>query len=316
MKAALGQNVKVSLPKAFQTNKQQTKSLAVKGFPTDISDAEFKEFLDLNKITFAKAERLKTKKNGRVLLIFRLEISDPTEAEALISQNLVCHVTGIVYKVEEFRAPISIMQCYNCQCFGHSAKTCRSKQKCLICGENHSHKRCPSRESRKPTCANCNGPTVASYKRCPEYKNMWSTCGQQPKNIRLCCKPKQPPAAPNSSDIQFYSWAANQIRSKRGYPNRPTASLLSQPKTRHSGPEIQYVLKSFHCSQKYIRSRYHCLNLWALSAPLLPKPFTFTSTKVVNSSTKTTSKPSITLKSPSPPNNSTKAVPKQPKSSK
>ena len=116
MKAALGQNVKVSLPKAFQTNKQQTKSLSVKGVPTDISDSEFKEFLDLNKITFAKAERLKSKKDGRVLPIFRLEISDPTEAEALISQNLVGHITGIVYKVEEFRAPISIMQCYNFQC--------------------------------------------------------------------------------------------------------------------------------------------------------------------------------------------------------
>ena len=72
--------------------------------------------------------------------------------------------------MEEFRAPISVLQCYNCQCFGHSAKSCRSKQKCLICGGNHSHKGCPSRESLKPTCANCNGPHVASYKGCPEYK--------------------------------------------------------------------------------------------------------------------------------------------------
>ena len=99
------------------------------------------------------------------LPIFQLEITDPDEVEALISQNLVCNVTGIVYKVEEFRAPISVMQCNNCQCFGHSAKTCRSKQKCLICGENHSHKGCPSRESRKPTCANCNGPNVQFLKR-------------------------------------------------------------------------------------------------------------------------------------------------------
>ena len=30
--AALGKNVKVSLPKAFQTNKTQTKSLAIKEF--------------------------------------------------------------------------------------------------------------------------------------------------------------------------------------------------------------------------------------------------------------------------------------------
>ena len=56
MKAALGQKVKIGLPKAFQTNKVSTKSLAVKGVPTDITEAEFKEFLDLNKISYAKAE--------------------------------------------------------------------------------------------------------------------------------------------------------------------------------------------------------------------------------------------------------------------
>ena len=44
MKAALGKNVKVSLPKAFQTSKVQTKSLAIKGVPTNIT--EFTEFLD------------------------------------------------------------------------------------------------------------------------------------------------------------------------------------------------------------------------------------------------------------------------------
>ena len=180
MKAALGQKVKISLPKAFQTNKVQNKRLAVKGVPTDITETEFKEFLDLNKITYAKAERLKSKKDGRVPPIFQLDINDPDEAETLISQNLACNVTAIVYKVEEFRAPISVMQCYNCQRFGHSAKTCRSKQNCLICGENHSHKGCPSRESRKPTCANCNGPHVASCKGCPEYKktDVQTTCGQ------------------------------------------------------------------------------------------------------------------------------------------
>ena len=140
MKAALGQKVKISLPKAYQTNKVPTKSLVVKGVPTDITVSEFKEFLDLNKISYAKVEQLKSKIDGRVLPNFQMEITDPAEAEALLSQNLACNVTGIVYKVEELRAPISVMQCYNCHCFGHSAKTCRSKRKCLICGENHSHR--------------------------------------------------------------------------------------------------------------------------------------------------------------------------------
>ena len=136
MKAALGQKVKVSLPKAFQINKAHTKSLVVKGVPTDMTESEFKEFLDINKISYAKAERLKSQKDGRVLPIFQLDISDPDEAGALLSQNLACNITGIVYQVKEFRKPVSVMQCFNCQSFGNSAKNCGSKQKCLICGES------------------------------------------------------------------------------------------------------------------------------------------------------------------------------------
>ena len=55
MKACLGQNVKISLPKAYQTSKPK-KSLVIKGVPTEVSEQEFKEFLDLNKINYAKAE--------------------------------------------------------------------------------------------------------------------------------------------------------------------------------------------------------------------------------------------------------------------
>ena len=109
---------------------------------------------------------------------------------------------------------ISVMQRYNCQCFGHSAKSCRSKQMSDLRGENH------------------------SYKGCPEHKKktgVQATCGQQPKDIRLSCKPKHPPTA---SDIYFYCRTTYQIRSKRSYPNRPTTCLLSKPKARHTGPEV------------------------------------------------------------------------------
>ena len=62
MKACLGQNVSASLPKAYQTAKTASKTLVVKGVPTEVSEKDFKEFLDLNKIIYAKAERLTSKK--------------------------------------------------------------------------------------------------------------------------------------------------------------------------------------------------------------------------------------------------------------
>ena len=108
MKACLGQNVSASLPKAYQTAKTASKTLVVKRVPTEVSEKDFKEFLDLNKIIYAKTERLTIKKDGRVLQMFKLEIKDEAEAEALISQNLISHITGIIYKVEEFRSPVSV----------------------------------------------------------------------------------------------------------------------------------------------------------------------------------------------------------------
>ena len=150
--------------------KTASKTIVVKGVRTEVSEKDFKEFLDLNKIIYAKAQRLTSKKDGRVLQMFKLEIKDEAEAEALISQSLTCYITGIIYKVEEFRSPVSVQQCWNCQSFGHSAETCRSKTKCLICGESHHHKGCPNREKKQPKCANCKGPHVASYKGCPAYK--------------------------------------------------------------------------------------------------------------------------------------------------
>ena len=42
MKAALGKNAKISLSKAFKASKVQTKSLAIKGVPTDITDTVYR----------------------------------------------------------------------------------------------------------------------------------------------------------------------------------------------------------------------------------------------------------------------------------
>ena len=53
MKACLGQKVKISLPKAYQTAKPK-KSLVVKGVSAEVTEQEFKEFPDLNKINYAK----------------------------------------------------------------------------------------------------------------------------------------------------------------------------------------------------------------------------------------------------------------------
>ena len=93
MKACLGKNLKISLPRAYQ-NQTKSKTLVVKGVPTEFTDEEFKQVLDHNKINYAKAERMQSKRDGRKLQMFQLELSVSTEAEALISSNLTCPKLG------------------------------------------------------------------------------------------------------------------------------------------------------------------------------------------------------------------------------
>ena len=91
--------------------KEKSKTLVVKGVPTEFTDNEFKEILDSNKLQYAKAERIKSRRVGRSLQMLQVELKDPSEGEAITSESLTCPQTGVSFKVEEFRAPILIRQC-------------------------------------------------------------------------------------------------------------------------------------------------------------------------------------------------------------
>ena len=235
----------------------------------------------------------------------------------------MCNVTGIVYQVEEFRRPISVTQFFNCQSFGHLAKNCRSKQKCLICGESHSHKGCPNREAKKAKCANCSGPHVASYRGCPEYKKQAFRQHVVSNQKSYAAAVSQNPL-PQTQTSQTFQFTADQL-------TKFVATVVievAQPQVCYPNPRQDMLdLKSSMC-RKISNAAKNILkvgitgkelfeSIGSLSVPAAPppppppKPFTFTNAKV-NSASKHLIKPS-TLKSTSPPSISTKAVPKQPK---
>ena len=230
----------------------------------------------------------------------------------------MCNVTGIVYKVEEFRQPVSVRQCFNCQCFGHSAQNCKSKQKCVICCENHSHKGCPKKEAKQPKCANCSGPHVASYKGCPEYKKQAfrQHVVNHQKSYAAVVSQNSHSQPKNTQTFQFTAeqltkFVANvaiQIAQPQVcYPNPKQDMLDLKSSMWRKVSNVAKTILGVNVTGKELFE-----SIGSLSVPAPPRPFTFTSTKV-NSGSKTISKPS-TSKSTSQPKTSTKAVPNQPKS--
>ena len=142
--------------------------------PTEFPNKEFSQVLDHNKIKHAQAGRMKSRREGRIPQTFQIELSDPTKADAIISNKITYPQTGIIIKVEEFRALISVQQCYNCQNFGHSAKNCQTKVKCVVCGEGHSHKGCPNREKSNQNVLIAKDHMLQTIKSVRLIKNRYS----------------------------------------------------------------------------------------------------------------------------------------------
>ena len=57
-----------------------------------------------------------------------------------------------------------VLQCYSCQRIGHTANSCKSKQRCMKCGDPHSMKTCTT---EKLLCVNCKGEHTANSSLCP-----------------------------------------------------------------------------------------------------------------------------------------------------
>lgn len=81
----------------------------------------------------------------------------------------ITNLIGLSITIENLKASAHVGQCDRCQRYGHSQSHCNAQQKCVKCGRDHWAADCLLiKGTNEPTCANCGGPHVASYRRCPK----------------------------------------------------------------------------------------------------------------------------------------------------
>ena len=99
-----------------------------------------------------------------VLLTFKV---DPES----VSDNTVPEHVTVGYQCFPVKPYVPTpMRCFNCQRFGHTARTCRGKVRCATCGEMH-EREAGTQCDREKKCANCGGPHSAAYRGCPKFKD-------------------------------------------------------------------------------------------------------------------------------------------------
>ena len=106
--------------------------------------------------------------------MFQIELKDPAEAEAIISNNLTCPQTGLIFKVKSFVLQFRSSSVITAKTSDTRPKIVRLKLN-LSSVENVIHtKDVQIKKKNQPKCpnceTNCKGPHVANYKGCPAYK--------------------------------------------------------------------------------------------------------------------------------------------------
>jgi len=87
----------------------------------------------------------------------------------------IFHVTSILHtkiRVEEPHKRREIIQCQNCQKYGHSKSYCSHPPRCVRCAEFHTSSSCTKPTNQPPTCALCGRDHPANYRGCMVHKDL------------------------------------------------------------------------------------------------------------------------------------------------
>lgn len=87
----------------------------------------------------------------------------------------IFHLNSILntkIKIEEPYKRREIIQCINCQEYGHSKTYCAYPSRCVRCNSNHSTSACNKTSDQPPVCVLCGGAHTANYRGCLVHKNL------------------------------------------------------------------------------------------------------------------------------------------------
>jgi hypothetical protein len=97
-------------------------------------------------------------------IIFKF--TKPEDANKIIDEGLVWQ--GEMCQSEQYERQCRLMQCFQCQKYGHIGTQCKAAKTCGYCAQEHSSRDCPSkaRRDRPEKCASCHGAHKAWNQQC------------------------------------------------------------------------------------------------------------------------------------------------------
>lgn len=178
-----GQPFRVHRPGETSTrvNEEDRRRIVIKNVDRTLSTDDLKELLMLARPDPIVPKEIVwlTPRESRQGLV-RLEFDAEQEASKLVEAGKI-DIACLIHKVVRCEPKAALVQCYNCQDWGHVASICplKGQAKCLRCGEmGHKAEHCTKPKVTNPDdllCCNCGEKGhLAFSKTCPRYKSKYA----------------------------------------------------------------------------------------------------------------------------------------------
>ncbi|KAL4107354.1 hypothetical protein QTP88_017713 [Uroleucon formosanum] len=148
---------------------------------------------------------------------------------------------GYQIKIEEPYKRRDIVQCLNCQEYGHTKTYCSHTPRCVRCAEHHPTSTCQKPRNLPAKCALCQGEHPANYKGCQIHKEL-----QKLRNLNS--RSNQPTSTNNQFNPKTTAKAPSAESNPSSSHNRTYANVTSNqepPKSDSDQPDPSILLSKF-----------------------------------------------------------------------
>ncbi|CAH1115859.1 unnamed protein product [Psylliodes chrysocephalus] len=148
----------------YTSRDDKTHAFVLRGLAKGTKICDIEENLDEEHEIKVKAIYTMKTKDRPLFLV----ITDPAITIDYLNKNtrrvLYTRVTWELRKSTKI-----IIQCHNCQQWGHATANCGRPPRCLKCAGDHHTRTCTKTLDTPATCANCGGDHPANYSKCTNY---------------------------------------------------------------------------------------------------------------------------------------------------
>lgn len=143
----------------------------IKGLPPEITADEIIEQLSKFNIHVLKCVQLKQKKINSFPYLCPIYMISVSKSINFNQVNNIKSINHVRISWEKYKNNKSVLQCLNCQKFGHSIANCFKKPKYVKCLGNHRTTECNKEDDASPQCVNCGGPHPANFAGCSKFQD-------------------------------------------------------------------------------------------------------------------------------------------------